>query len=116
LHVALEAFSPCLHLNTENSPFTNIGKAQRATDFFGWIWPAIFYIHFVGNLRPYFDSTMKPLQKASPLPDPVEWDLSESFGVLPPDLPLNHNLGCVRTPSSKKEADKPQPADPSAKK
>jgi hypothetical protein len=59
---------------------------------------------------------MKPRPKTVPAPEPVEWDLSEPFGVLPPDLPLNHNLGCVRTPSSKKEADKPQPADPSAKK
>jgi len=59
---------------------------------------------------------MKPkLSKKLP-PEPVEWDLSEPFGVLPPDLPLNHNLGCVRTPSLKKEAEKPQPADPSAKK
>jgi hypothetical protein len=59
---------------------------------------------------------MKPkLSKKLPL-EPVEWDLSESFGVLPPDLPLNHNLGCVRTPSLKKETDTPQPADPSAKK
>jgi hypothetical protein len=103
-------------LNTENSPFTNIAKAQRATDFFEWIWPAIFYIHFVGNLQPYFDSTMKPSPKTVPAPEPVEWDLSESFGILPQELPLNHNLGCVRTPSSKKEADKPQSADLSAKK
>jgi hypothetical protein len=36
-------------------------------------------------------------------PEPVEWDLSESFGVLPQDLPLTHNLGCVRSPSAKKE-------------
>jgi hypothetical protein len=59
---------------------------------------------------------MKPkLSKKLP-PEPIEWDLSESFGILPQELPLNHNLGCVRTPSSKKQADKPQPADPSAKK
>ena len=36
-------------------------------------------------------------------PEPIEWDLSESFGVLPQDLPLTHNLGCVRTPAGKKE-------------
>ena len=33
-------------------------------------------------------------------PEPVEWDLSESFGVLPQDLSLTHNLGCVRSPKS----------------
>ena len=59
---------------------------------------------------------MKSKPKTVPAPEPVEWDLSESFGILPQELPLNHNLGCVRTPSSKKETDKPQPADPSAKK
>ena len=36
-------------------------------------------------------------------PEPVEWDLSEPFGVLPKDLPLTHNLGCVRSPVAKKE-------------
>ena len=36
-------------------------------------------------------------------PEPVEWDLSEPFGVLPQGLPLTHNLGCVRTPAGKKE-------------
>ena len=71
--------------------------------------------HLVG-MQPYLDSMMKPKAKTVPAPEPVEWDLSESFGVLPQELPLNHNLGCVRTPSSKKEMDKPQPADPSAKK
>ncbi len=49
-------------------------------------------------------------------PEPVEWDLSESFGVLPQDLSLTHNMGCVRTNSTKKE---PKPSDsdtPSLKK
>ncbi|MCE2776891.1 MAG: hypothetical protein LW824_12075 [Algoriphagus sp.] len=41
-------------------------------------------------------------------PEPVEWDLSESFGVLPQDISLTHNLGCVRAPSTKKE---PKPND-----
>jgi hypothetical protein len=112
----LEAFFPSPHWNTETFPFTNIGNGLRATDFFGWIWRAFFYIHLVGNVKPYLDSMMKPNPKTVPAPEPVEWDLSESFGILPQELPLNHNLGCVRTPSSKKEADKPQPTDPSAKK
>ncbi|MFZ9234968.1 MAG: hypothetical protein ACO22X_02015 [Algoriphagus sp.] len=39
-----------------------------------------------------------------PIPsEPVEWDLSEPFGILPQDLSLTHNLGCVRSPSAKKE-------------
>ena len=70
----------------------------------------------MSNLQPYLNSMMKSKPKTVPAPEPVEWDLSESFGILPLELPLNHNLGCVRTPTSKKEVDKPQPADPSAKK
>jgi hypothetical protein len=49
-------------------------------------------------------------------PEPVEWELSESFGVLPQDLPLTHNLGCVRSPVAKKEP-KPNHSDtPNSKK
>ncbi len=49
-------------------------------------------------------------------PEPVEWDLSEPFGVLPQDLSLTHNLGCVRTNSIKKEP-KPNDSDsPNSKK
>ncbi|MFM7628142.1 MAG: hypothetical protein ACKO44_01365 [Algoriphagus sp.] len=44
-------------------------------------------------------------------PEPVEWDLREPFGVLPQDLPLSHNLGCVRSSSAKKE---PKPNDSDA--
>jgi hypothetical protein len=59
---------------------------------------------------------MKPkLSKKLP-PEPVEWDLSESFGVLPPDLPLNHNLGCVRSPSAKKEPKPSESDSPNSKK
>ncbi|MBM3426786.1 MAG: hypothetical protein FJX97_07320 [Bacteroidetes bacterium] len=43
-------------------------------------------------------------------PEPVEWDLSESFGILPQDLSLTHNLGCVRSPAGKKET-KPSSSD-----
>jgi hypothetical protein len=49
-------------------------------------------------------------------PEPVEWDLSEPFGVLPQDLSLSHNLGCVRSSSGKKEI-KPSSSDtPNSKK
>ena len=44
-------------------------------------------------------------------PEPVEWDLRESFGVLPQDISLTHNLGCVRSPAGKKE---PKPNDSDA--
>lgn len=44
-------------------------------------------------------------------PEPVEWDLSEPFGVLPQDLPLTHNVGCVRSPAGKKE---PKPGNSDA--
>ncbi|MDP4957640.1 MAG: hypothetical protein NWQ52_07840 [Algoriphagus sp.] len=43
---------------------------------------------------------MKP-KKPNPLPaEPEEWDLSEWVGVLPQEIPLTHNLGCVRSPKS----------------
>lgn len=49
-------------------------------------------------------------------PEPVEWDLSEPFGVLPQDLSITHNLGCVRSPVAKKER-KPNHSDtPNSKK
>lgn len=49
-------------------------------------------------------------------PEPVEWDLGEPFGVLPQELSLTHNLGCVRSPTVKKEA-KPRASDaPNSKK
>jgi hypothetical protein len=44
-------------------------------------------------------SSSKPIKK---VPEPVEWDLSESFGILPEGLSLTHNLGCVRTPTNPK--------------
>ena len=53
------------------------------------------------------DLMKSKLPKTLP-PEPIEWDLSESFGVLPQDLPLTHNLGCVRSPSAKKE---PKPSN-----
>jgi hypothetical protein len=40
-------------------------------------------------------SASKPVKKA---PEPVEWDLSESFGIFPEGLALTHNLGCARAP------------------
>lgn len=59
---------------------------------------------------------MKP-KPPKPLPsEPVEWDLSEPFGILPQDLSLTHNLGCVRANSTKKEP-KPGHSDtPNSKK
>jgi hypothetical protein len=53
-------------------------------------------------------SSSKPVKK---VPEPVEWDLSESFGILPEGLSLTHNLGCVRSHSAKKES-KPGDSDP----
>ena len=52
-------------------------------------------------------ASSKPTKKA---PEPVEWDLSEPFGILPEGLSLTHNLGCVRSPSAKK-APKPGESD-----
>jgi len=49
-------------------------------------------------------------------PEPVEWDLSEPFGVLPQDLPLAHNLGCVRAPAAKKEPKRSDSDAPNSKK
>ncbi|MFN5332080.1 MAG: hypothetical protein ACK5BR_09260 [Bacteroidota bacterium] len=48
----------------------------------------------------------KPTQPLPP--EPAAWDLSESFGVIPQDLSLSHNLGCVRSPKPKKETKKSQ--------
>jgi hypothetical protein len=42
-------------------------------------------------------SSSKSVKKA---PEPVEWDLSDSFGILPEGLSLTHNLGCVRSPKN----------------
>jgi hypothetical protein len=53
-------------------------------------------------------ASSKPVKKS---PEPVEWDLSESFGILPEGLSLTHNLGCVRSPSAKK-VPKPGDSDP----
>lgn len=49
-------------------------------------------------------------------PEPVEWDLSEPFGVLPQDLRLAHNLGCVRAPTAKKEPKRSDSDAPNSKK
>jgi hypothetical protein len=32
--------------------------------------------------------------------EPVEWDLKESLGIIPQEISLNHNLGCVRSPKN----------------
>lgn len=59
---------------------------------------------------------MKPKTPKSLPSEPVEWDLSEPFGILPQDLSLTHNLGCVRSPVAKKES-KPGHSDtPNSKK
>ena len=49
-------------------------------------------------------------------PEPVEWDLSEPFGVLPQDLSLTHNMGCVRTATAKKEPNRRDSDAPNSKK
>jgi hypothetical protein len=59
---------------------------------------------------------MKPKSPKQTPPEPVEWDLSESFGVLPEGLSLTHNLGCARTPKSKKDINPSQLEDSSPKK
>lgn len=60
---------------------------------------------------------MKPSPKTTPPPEPEEWDLNESFGIIPKEIPLSHNLGCVR--SSKNlptDASKIQGVDRNSKK
>lgn len=57
-------------------------------------------------------------KKPNPLStEPEEWDLSEWVGVLPQEIPLTHNLGCVRSPkSSPSESRKNQSMEMDSKK
>jgi hypothetical protein len=46
----------------------------------------------------------KKQKKAEPLAE--EWDLSEGFGILPKDISLTQNIGCVGGKSKKPEPSK----------
>lgn len=40
-------------------------------------------------------------KKTSPQPLAEEWDFSKGFGILPSDIPLTQNIGCVGKPKKK---------------
>ncbi len=42
-------------------------------------------------------------KKTSPQPLAEEWDFSKGFGILPSDIPLTQNIGCVGKPKKKEE-------------
>ncbi|WP_187176641.1 hypothetical protein [Algoriphagus sp. AK58] len=42
-------------------------------------------------------------------PMATEWDLSEGFGILPNDIPLTQNIGCVGGKPKKPDSSKKEP-------
>jgi hypothetical protein len=44
----------------------------------------------------------KDKKRLLPKQEPIEWDLSEDFGILPKDIPLTQNIGCVGSSSKKR--------------
>lgn len=51
-------------------------------------------------------------KKLPPEPIATEWDFSEGFGILPTDVSLTQNIGCVGGKSKKQVS---QPAKPENK-